>query len=213
MKKKENIGWQQQLTVHLNHALHSFHSLYHHIGQLYVIKRWRWTSVLLKIMWFGVFYVMVNVGVAKLVTLFMSWLNGALTGLGLFFYRFIILVKSVCFLFRFWLYCNDFLCCWIGCVFIATCARLTSIDICRFSFFILFVKCFLFLGLFNRWYYSSQTRRRINDFLGSNCFCFCHCISFFFSQNFVNFETFLVFSPKKISVLQLNYWLLFYNKK
>jgi len=188
MKKKENIGWQQQLTVHLNHALHSFHSLYHHIGQLYVIKRWRWTSVLLKIMWFGVFYVMVNVGVAKLVTLFMSWLNGALTGLGLFFYRFIILVKSVCFLFRFWLYCNDFLCCWIGCVFIATCARLTSIDICRFSFFVYLTGGIILV----------KQGEELMTFWGATAFASAIVFRFFFLKISSILKRFWFFLPKKL---------------
>ena len=48
-------------------------------GQLRVMMRWRWTSVLVKIMWFGLFYVIVNVGVAKIVSLLMSVINEALS--------------------------------------------------------------------------------------------------------------------------------------
>jgi hypothetical protein len=46
--------------------------------QLARLANWRWTSVLVKIIWVGLGFIIFNVGVAKVVTVFMSWLNGKL---------------------------------------------------------------------------------------------------------------------------------------
>jgi hypothetical protein len=46
--------------------------------QLYVLVQWRWASVLCKIMWWALFLVSINVGVTKVVTLFLSWMNTSL---------------------------------------------------------------------------------------------------------------------------------------
>jgi hypothetical protein len=47
-------------------------------AQLRAIKRWRWSSVLTKVMWIGIIYATLQVVVALVVNLFMSWLNDAL---------------------------------------------------------------------------------------------------------------------------------------
>jgi hypothetical protein len=52
--------------------------------QFKMLKRWRWTSVLTKVMWIGLFYVIVQVGIGLLVTVFMSWLNDVLQDLPLY---------------------------------------------------------------------------------------------------------------------------------
>eukprot|EP00050_Salpingoeca_kvevrii_P011627 m.16864 g.16864 ORF g.16864 m.16864 type:complete len:889 (-) comp3542_c0_seq1:1263-3929(-) len=45
-------------------------------NQVEKMKSWRWVSVFRKIAFIGLFYVIINVGVGKLTTLFLSWLNG-----------------------------------------------------------------------------------------------------------------------------------------
>jgi hypothetical protein len=52
--------------------------------QFKMLKRWRWTSVLQKAMWIGLFYVIVQVGIGLLVTVFLSWINVALQELPLY---------------------------------------------------------------------------------------------------------------------------------
>jgi hypothetical protein len=52
--------------------------------QFKMLKRWRWTSVLQKAMWIGLFYVIVQVGIGLLVTVFLSWINVALQDLPLY---------------------------------------------------------------------------------------------------------------------------------
>ena len=42
------------------------------------MRGWRWSSVLRKVMWLGVIFVMLVVGVGKVTTVFLSWLNVAL---------------------------------------------------------------------------------------------------------------------------------------
>ena len=49
--------------------------------QLAAMRNWRWTQVLMKVMYIGLLYVLLNVGVTKLVTLFLSWLNSVLADL------------------------------------------------------------------------------------------------------------------------------------
>ncbi len=52
-------------------------------AQLRAIKRWRWSSVLVKMMWIAIIYAMLQVIVALATNLFMSWLNDVLLELPL----------------------------------------------------------------------------------------------------------------------------------
>jgi hypothetical protein len=52
-------------------------------AQLRAIKRWRWSSVLVKMMWIAILYAMLQVIVALATNLFMSWLNDVLLELPL----------------------------------------------------------------------------------------------------------------------------------
>jgi hypothetical protein len=47
--------------------------------QVRMIMMWNWTSVWTKVVYIGLFFLTVNVGIGKLTTLFLSWLNGWLT--------------------------------------------------------------------------------------------------------------------------------------
>jgi hypothetical protein len=53
-------------------------------AQLRAIKRWRWSSILVKIMWIGVIYAILEVVVALMTNIFMSWLNDVLLTLPLY---------------------------------------------------------------------------------------------------------------------------------
>jgi hypothetical protein len=44
-------------------------------NQLRAVHNWRWTSVLSYVMCWGIFFISVNVGITKIVTIFLSWLN------------------------------------------------------------------------------------------------------------------------------------------
>jgi hypothetical protein len=46
--------------------------------QIQDVYQWKWTSILVKIMYIGIGMVMVSVGIGKVVTLFLSWLNDTL---------------------------------------------------------------------------------------------------------------------------------------
>jgi hypothetical protein len=52
-------------------------------AQMTRIADWRWTSVLIKIILWGLIFILFNVGVAKVVVVFMSWLNGKLVALSI----------------------------------------------------------------------------------------------------------------------------------
>jgi hypothetical protein len=64
-------------------------------AQLRAIKRWRWSSILEKIMWIGVIYAILEVVVALMTNIFMSWLNDVLLPLPLYATTLIFFVVGV----------------------------------------------------------------------------------------------------------------------
>lgn len=53
------------------------------IKQINKMKHWNWTSILVKMMWISIIYLTIFVGIGKMVTIFMSWLNGELESFSL----------------------------------------------------------------------------------------------------------------------------------
>jgi hypothetical protein len=51
--------------------------------QIQDVYQWKWTSILVKVMYISIGMVMVSVGIGKVVTLFLSWLNDSLASFSL----------------------------------------------------------------------------------------------------------------------------------
>lgn len=64
-------------------------------GYLAKVRQWNWTSVFVKSIYLGILFFLLSVGVVRIVTLFLSWLNGELANLSLVVNTFIFIAVGI----------------------------------------------------------------------------------------------------------------------
>ncbi|GBG31702.1 Hypothetical Protein FCC1311_079272 [Hondaea fermentalgiana] len=60
------------------------------------VRAWNWSSVLIKVLWLGVLFFLFSVGVTRLTTLFLSWLNGELASVSFGITTVIFFLVGIC---------------------------------------------------------------------------------------------------------------------
>jgi hypothetical protein len=67
------VSWQLVLSAS-DRRMRKLGLTYLTYSQVVEMESWNWTSLSVKVTWWGVIYMSMNVGITKVVTLFLSWL-------------------------------------------------------------------------------------------------------------------------------------------